>query len=231
MSVADILPIRRLITPEHGPAPSRNLGLCSIFAHTAPRPVTPAARFLNLVSLVRFQPGAPQSTCTGRFPVVRARAQHFRIGETADILATRHCRRESRLLRATEQHAKAQDAGQRAEKNDDSISVAGCHGLRGHLPLVASEDVGSGRRDREHHWIPRYSTGSDATRSSARGWLLGQRCREPRWQSRSHCPAALRGTCNPVASAAKNQNSGAPRRSRHGRPRPAASAPWRQRSL
>jgi hypothetical protein len=45
--------------------------------------------FLNLVSAVRSSPGAPQSSCSGRFPVVRWRAQCFRIGKAADILPTR----------------------------------------------------------------------------------------------------------------------------------------------
>jgi hypothetical protein len=45
----------------------QNLGLCSTFAHVRPSPVMPAASFLDLVSLVRFQPGAPLLACAGRF--------------------------------------------------------------------------------------------------------------------------------------------------------------------
>src|SRR5450756_1808078 len=45
----------------------QNLGLCSTFAHEALRPVTPSACFLNLVSLVRFQPGAPFVPAYGDF--------------------------------------------------------------------------------------------------------------------------------------------------------------------
>src|SRR5665647_290091 len=67
----------------------RNLGPCRTFPYGPPPAVTPVACFLNLVSLVRFQPGAPRFTCSGRCPVVRLSAHNFRIGRTADKLLTR----------------------------------------------------------------------------------------------------------------------------------------------
>ena len=64
---------RRLVTAEHSRAqrstwPAQNLGPCSTFAHEAIRATTPSSCFLNLVSLVRFPPGAPPLSQSQRFP-------------------------------------------------------------------------------------------------------------------------------------------------------------------
>ena len=61
---AAILPTSRSTTAQHArpqlvTRPRQNLGLCSTYAYWRLRPVTPSSGFHNLVSLVRFQPGAP----------------------------------------------------------------------------------------------------------------------------------------------------------------------------
>ena len=90
---AAALPTRRLPTAQHARARpitklGQNLGLCSTIAHGTPRVRTPSACFLNLVSLVRFQPGAPLSACTGRFREVRTRTNPLQVAVGADIRPT-----------------------------------------------------------------------------------------------------------------------------------------------
>ena len=69
---ADEKPTRRLATVRHGQAldgiaARQNLGPCSTIAHWRLPLVTPSSGFLNLVSLVRFQPGAPKAPAYGAF--------------------------------------------------------------------------------------------------------------------------------------------------------------------
>src|SRR5450759_2089619 len=66
----------------------QNLGSCSTIAHRALRAMTPSAGFPNLVSLVRFQPGAPLLACTGRFRKAGRRPSSSPIAVGAD-----NCRR------------------------------------------------------------------------------------------------------------------------------------------
>jgi len=88
---ADTMPTRRATTAEHGREPAstgsaRNLGPCSTIGSARTWPVTPDWCFLNLVSEVRFLPGAPQTACMrrcqfpafGRTPADSARLPTFR---------------------------------------------------------------------------------------------------------------------------------------------------------
>jgi hypothetical protein len=56
--------------------------------------------FLNLLSLVRFQPGAPPLMLHGALSRWDVREQVFRIGKAADILPTSAIRRSARARRA-----------------------------------------------------------------------------------------------------------------------------------
>src|SRR5450759_2206506 len=90
---AAAMPTRRPTTAQHGSTrlsmkPAQNLGSCSTFAYCPPQPITPSSCFLNLVSLVRFQPGAPVLTCTGRFRKAGRRPSSSQIAVGAD-----NCRR------------------------------------------------------------------------------------------------------------------------------------------
>ena len=67
--------------PSHG----------STIAHGELPLVTTSVGFLNLVSLVRFQPGAPESPCSGRFPFVRLAHE---TSESAELPT--FCRRDRR---------------------------------------------------------------------------------------------------------------------------------------
>jgi hypothetical protein len=69
--------------------PAQNLGLCSTFAHEALRRVTPSSGFLNPVSLVRFQPGAPHLSCKSALSHFCHAVISCRIGRIADKLPTR----------------------------------------------------------------------------------------------------------------------------------------------
>jgi hypothetical protein len=90
LSHADALPTRSLTTARHAQASpdtelALKLGLCSTIPPEAPLPVTLAACFLSLVSLVRFQPGTPRFACirgllsrpTGRTPSGSARLPRY----------------------------------------------------------------------------------------------------------------------------------------------------------
>ena len=66
----------------------QNPGLCSTISPERPPPVTPSSGFLNLVSLVRFQPGAPLSACIWALSHFGDVAISCRIGRIADILPT-----------------------------------------------------------------------------------------------------------------------------------------------
>ena len=63
--------------------------MCSTNAHGRPRSATPAACFLNLVSLVRFPPGAPLLSCIWALSCVLPPAETLSEGQNADILPTR----------------------------------------------------------------------------------------------------------------------------------------------
>jgi hypothetical protein len=92
-TTAAALPTRCLPTARYAPAQAgtesrQNLALCSTIRHETAPPVIPYAWFLNLVSLVRFQPGAPEISCTGRFPEASSATTRPELLPDADILPT-----------------------------------------------------------------------------------------------------------------------------------------------
>ena len=97
-TIADILPTRRLTTAHHVRAqPSigtaQKPGLCGTIAHGSSCTVTDATCFLNLVSLVRFQPGAPLLACKQALSHVCRAAVCCRIGQVAEMLPVSFTRR------------------------------------------------------------------------------------------------------------------------------------------
>jgi hypothetical protein len=91
---ADTMPTRRVTTAEHSREPAStgsagNLGPCNTIASARTWLVTPDWCFLNLVSKVRFLPGAPPLLLHRALWCCGVRQQFPSISVTADILPTR----------------------------------------------------------------------------------------------------------------------------------------------